>query len=72
MICQLIESLERRDLFSGSQQIEVENDETHWVGHDRAAVVATSITIGGGRTENVGQNESLHRNQGLGQIAGKP
>lgn len=41
-----------------NQDIEVENDETHWVGHDRLAVR---------RTETVGQNETI--TVGANQIA---
>jgi type VI secretion system secreted protein VgrG len=41
--------------------IEVENDETHWVGHDRTKKVDRNetTTIGKDRSENVGANETI-------------
>ena len=44
-----------------NQDIEVENDETHWVGHDRQKKVDhdEATTIGHDRTENVGNDESI-------------
>ena len=44
-----------------NQDIEVENDETHWVGHDRTKKVDNNEdnTIGANRTENVGGNEEI-------------
>lgn len=44
-----------------NQSIEVENDESHWVGHDRTKNVDhdETVTIGENRTENVGKNESI-------------
>ncbi len=43
------------------QDLEVENDETHWVGHDRTETVGhdESIAIGSNRTEIVGRNETI-------------
>jgi type VI secretion system secreted protein VgrG len=43
------------------QDIEVENDETHSVGHDRAKSVGNNETtsIGANRTESVGKDESI-------------
>ncbi len=44
-----------------NQDIEVENDESHWVGHDREKNVDHDETthIGHDRTEDVGNNESI-------------
>src|SRR6185436_18543842 len=44
-----------------NQDIEVENDETHSVGHDRKKTVGNneSIKIGVNRTEKVGSNETI-------------
>jgi type VI secretion system secreted protein VgrG len=44
-----------------NQSIEVENDESHWVGHDRTKNVDhdETVTIGENRTESVGKNESI-------------
>ncbi len=44
-----------------NQDIEVENDETHWVGHDRTKKVDNNEdnTIGANRTESVGGNEKI-------------
>jgi len=44
-----------------NQDIEVENDETHWVGHDRAKTIDHDETsrIEHDRTESVGNNESI-------------
>lgn len=44
-----------------NQDIEVENDETHWVGHDRRKSVDNdeTVTIGKNRTESVGENETI-------------
>ncbi len=43
------------------QTIEVENDESHWVGHDRKKKVDhdEKVTVGHDRTESVGNNESI-------------
>lgn len=43
------------------QMIEVEHDETHWVGNDRKKNVDhdETVTIGNDRTESVGNNESI-------------
>lgn len=43
------------------QLIEVENDETHWVGHDRTKLIDhdESSTIGNDRSERVGHDESI-------------
>lgn len=42
------------------QRIEVENDESHWVGNDRSKNVDhdETVTIGNNRTETVGANET--------------
>lgn len=44
-----------------NQDIEVENDETHWVGHDRKKNVDHDETtvVGHDRTETVGNNETI-------------
>jgi type VI secretion system secreted protein VgrG len=44
-----------------NQDIEVENDETHWVGHDRSKTVDHDehTVIGANRTESVGVNETI-------------
>lgn len=44
-----------------NQDIEVENDETHWVGHDRTKKVDhdEKTTVGHDRTESVGNNETI-------------
>ena len=44
-----------------NQDIEVENDETHWVGHDRKKNVDNDETtvVGHDRTETVGNNETI-------------
>ncbi len=52
-----------------NQDIEVENDETHWVGHDRTQTVdhneaitvgwAQSLTVGKARSVSVGADDSL-------------
>lgn len=44
-----------------NQDIEVENDETHWVGHDRSKTVDNNetVNIGKNRTETVGENETI-------------
>jgi type VI secretion system secreted protein VgrG len=44
-----------------NQDIEVENDETHWVGHDRKKTVDNNETvkIKVDRTEEVGSNETI-------------
>ena len=44
-----------------NQDIEVENNETHWVGHDRTKKVDNDeeTTIGNNRTEKVGANEKI-------------
>ncbi len=43
------------------QTIEVENDETHWVGHDRSKTVDhdEQVTILNNRSEHVGNNELI-------------
>jgi type VI secretion system secreted protein VgrG len=45
-----------------NQDIEVENDETHWVGHDRSKTVDNdeTVSIGRNRTETVGENETIN------------
>lgn len=44
-----------------NQDIEVENDETHWVGHDRTKTIDNdeSTSIGNDRQEEVGNDESI-------------
>ncbi|MGE0797077.1 MAG: type VI secretion system Vgr family protein [Lautropia sp.] len=44
-----------------NQDIEVENDETHWVGHDRSKTIDHDETtkVGHDRTETVGNNETI-------------
>ncbi len=44
-----------------NQDIEVENDETHWVGHDRKKNIDHDETtvVGHDRTETVGNNETI-------------
>lgn len=44
-----------------NQDIEVENDETHWVGHDRKKTIDHDerVGIGNDRTESVGNNEKI-------------
>lgn len=44
-----------------NQDIEVENDETHWVGHDRRKTIDNDETtqVGHDRTETVGNNETI-------------
>lgn len=44
-----------------NQDIEVENDETHWVGHDRKKTVDNNETVlvKNDRTEEVGNNETI-------------
>ena len=44
-----------------NQDIEVENDETHWVGHDRSKTIDhdEKTHVGHDRTESVGNNETI-------------
>ncbi|MGE8399600.1 MAG: type VI secretion system Vgr family protein, partial [Burkholderiales bacterium] len=44
-----------------NQDIEVENDETHWVGHDRSKTIDNDETVyvKHDRTESVGNNEDI-------------
>jgi type VI secretion system secreted protein VgrG len=44
-----------------NQDIEVENDETHWVGHDRAKKIDhdEATLVGHDRTEEVGNDETI-------------
>lgn len=44
-----------------NQDIEVENDETHWVGHDRKKTVDNdeNVEVKNNRTEKVGVNEKI-------------
>jgi len=44
-----------------NQDIEVEHDETHWVGHDRSKTVDNNetVNIGKNRSETVGENETI-------------
>ncbi|WP_235504929.1 type VI secretion system Vgr family protein [Variovorax sp. Root318D1] len=58
-----------------NQDIEVENDETHWVGHDRAKVVEhdqservgsnKSIVVGANHDEEIGENKTLTVKQNM-------
>ncbi|WDD93606.1 type VI secretion system tip protein VgrG [Burkholderia sp. FERM BP-3421] len=43
------------------QRIEVEHDESHWVGHDRVKNIDhdETVQVGNDRTEAVGQNETI-------------
>ncbi len=43
------------------QMIEVEHDESHWVGHDRSKKIDhdEKVKVGNDRTETVGNNESI-------------
>jgi type VI secretion system secreted protein VgrG len=49
-----------------NQDIEVENDESHWVGHDRTKSIDHDETtkVGHDRTESVGNNETITIDQG--------
>jgi type VI secretion system secreted protein VgrG len=55
-----------------NQDIEVENDETHWVGHDRKKTIDNDETtlVKHDRTETVGNNETItigvHRTESVG------
>lgn len=44
-----------------NQDIEVENDETHWVGNDRTKNIDhnETVTVGNDRKESVGNNETI-------------
>ena len=44
-----------------NQDIEVENDETHWVGHDRTKTIDNNETefVGVDRTKTIGNNETI-------------
>jgi type VI secretion system secreted protein VgrG len=44
-----------------NQDIEVENDETHWVGHDRSKTIDNdeTVLVKHDRTETVGNNETI-------------
>ncbi|MDO9600229.1 MAG: type VI secretion system tip protein TssI/VgrG [Azoarcus sp.] len=44
-----------------NQDIEVENDEAHWVGNDRRKNIEhnETVTVGNDRTESVGNNETI-------------
>jgi type VI secretion system secreted protein VgrG len=50
-----------------NQDIEVENDETHWVGHDRTKTIDRheTVHVKGNRTETVDLNETItvHQNR---------
>ncbi len=56
-----------------NQDIEVEKDETHWVGHDRTKKVDNdeSTTIGANRTESVGKDESITIGENRTENVGK-
>src|SRR5437763_2183263 len=65
------------------QTIEVENDESHWVGHDRTKTIDHDETthVRHDRTETVDQNETITRHGNLagntvtgadGKATGKP
>lgn len=56
-----------------NQDIEVEHDETHWVGNDRRKNVDhdENVTIGNNRTEDVGKNESITIGENRTESVGK-
>ena len=56
-----------------NQDIEVEKDETHSVGHDRTKKVENdeSTTIGRNRKENVGKNETISIGENRNETVGK-
>lgn len=56
-----------------NQDIEVEKDETHWVGHDRKKKVDNDedTTIGRDRKENVGKNETISIGENRTESVGK-
>jgi type VI secretion system secreted protein VgrG len=56
-----------------NQDIEVEKDETHWVGHDRTKKVDNdeTTTIGRDRKENVGKNETISIGENRNETVGK-
>lgn len=56
-----------------NQDIEVEKDETHWVGHDRKKNVDNDedTTIGRDRKENVGKNETISIGENRTESVGK-
>jgi type VI secretion system secreted protein VgrG len=55
------------------QRIEVENDESHWVGHDRTEDVGNNetLSIGSNRTETVGKNETISIGKNRNETVGK-
>lgn len=56
-----------------NQDIEVENDETHWVGHDRSKTVDNNetVNIGKNRSETVGENETISIGNNRSEDVGK-
>jgi type VI secretion system secreted protein VgrG len=56
-----------------NQDIEVEKDETHWVGHDRKKKVDNdeTTTIGRDRKEDVGKNETISIGENRSESVGK-
>lgn len=56
-----------------NQDIEVEKDETHWVGHDRQKKVDNdeTTTIGRDRKEDVGKNETISIGENRNESVGK-
>ncbi len=53
-----------------NQDIEVENDETHWVGHDRTKTIDhdETVHVKHDRTETVDNNETITRDPDLGKV----
>jgi type VI secretion system secreted protein VgrG len=56
-----------------NQDIEVEKDETHWVGHDRKKKIDNdeTTTIGRDRKEDVGKNETISIGENRSESVGK-
>ncbi|HWV47250.1 MAG TPA: type VI secretion system tip protein TssI/VgrG [Nitrospira sp.] len=56
-----------------NQDIEVEKDETHWVGHDRKKKIDNdeTTTIGRDRKEDVGKNETISVGENRSESVGK-
>ncbi len=50
-----------------NQDIEVENDETHWVGHDRTKTIDhdETVHVKHDRTETVDNNETITRSTAM-------
>jgi type VI secretion system secreted protein VgrG len=56
-----------------NQDIEVENDETHWVGRDRTKTIDhdETVSVGNNRTETVGKNETISIGENRTESVGK-